>query len=58
MYFPTMSASRFTRSPRRRVPRFVCASVCGIVDTEKPVASTVATVRLMPSIVMEPFSTT
>ena len=30
----------------------------GIVDTEKPVGSTAATVRLIPSIVIEPFSTT
>ena len=29
-----------------------------VVDTEKPSPSTAATVRLMPSMVMEPFSTT
>ena len=56
-YFPMMSVSRLTRSPAFRSPSVVTAFVCGMVETEKPSVVTAATVRLMPSMVMEPFST-
>ena len=56
-YFPIISVSRLTGSPFLRSCSTVCATVWGIAEIEKPVRSTLATVRLIPSIVMEPFST-
>jgi len=38
-----------TPSPVDVDPNAVCASVCGISATSKPVASTALTVRLTPS---------
>ena len=51
------SHSRFTVLPTPLVERFVTARVCGMMETWKLRSSTAATVRLMPSMQMEPFST-
>src|SRR5262249_8807749 len=58
-YFAKTSTSRLTGSPGALVPSVVTASVCGMTATSKlPAASSRdATVRLMPSTVIEPFST-
>ena len=56
-YLPTMSFSRFTMSPTRRSDSVVWADVCGMIETENVVSVTLATVRLMPSMAIEPFST-
>ena len=58
MYFPTMSFSRFTASPTCVSVRVVCVVVWGMVLTENVLvaSSTRATVRLMPSRAIEPFS--
>ena len=53
-----ISVSKFTISPSFLFPSVVTSAVCGITDTEKSCAVTAATVRLIPSIVTEPFSTT
>src|SRR4029079_15825068 len=57
-YFAITSASRFTVSPTRFVPRVVTASVCGITATEHASACTAATVRLTPSTAIDPLCTT
>ena len=56
-YFPIMSFSRFTGSPAFFVLRIVFPAVCGMIETVKHRSSTETTVRLMPSIAIEPFST-
>ena len=55
-YLPITSFSKFTISPTLRSESVVCAAVCGMMETLKSYAVTFATVRLMPSMVMEPFS--
>ena len=56
-YFPTMSHSRFTRSPTRSDDRFVCAQVNGmIMHVELRRRRSAATVRLMPSTATDPFA--
>src|ERR687894_752721 len=57
-YLTVTSTSRLTRSPGPFRPRVVTAAVCGISATVKPSSSTSTTVRLTPSTVIEPFSTT
>ncbi len=57
-YLAMTSTSRFTGSPTPLWPRVVTAAVCGMTATVKPSSSTSTTVRLMPSTVIEPFSTT
>ena len=57
MYFPTMSFSRLTASPAFFFKSVVSSPVCGITDTEKFCFVTAATVRLIPSMQIEPFST-
>ena len=44
-------------SPGFLPSRMVCAPVCGMMETEKSGSVTAATVRLTPSIAIEPFST-
>src|SRR5262245_57810810 len=56
-YFAMMSNSRFTRSPGLACRRFVFSNVCGMIAISNSGALTAATVRLMPSKAMEPFST-
>ena len=56
-YFPMISVSRLTGSPFLRSCNTVCATVWGIAEIEKEVSPTSATVRLIPSTVIEPFST-
>lgn len=56
-YFPMTSHSRFTGSPGFLPSRMVCAPVCGMMETEKSVSVTAATVKLTPSMAIEPFST-
>ena len=53
-----MSVSRLTRSPTFRSASTVTDTVWGMAEMAKDWRSTLATVRLMPSMVMEPFSTT
>ncbi len=56
-YLPMMSHSKFTMSP----PVCVQARLrrrCGESSKSKPFSETRATVRLTPSMAMEPFSTT
>ena len=57
-YLATMSSSRFTWSPTRVVPRVVTVSVCGITAIENESTLTSATVRLIPSTAIDPFSQT
>ena len=57
-YFPRTSVSKFTGSPTRRWARVVTETVWGMAEMAKDWPSTLATVRLMPSMAMEPFSTT
>ena len=57
IYFPTMSFSRLTTSPAFLSDSVVAPAVCGIIDTEKLWLSILATVRLIPSMATEPFST-
>ena len=52
-----MSVSRFTVSPARFLPRVVTAAVWGMSGDGEALRPPTATVRLMPSMVMEPFST-
>ena len=55
-YFPIISHSRLTLLPIFLSKRIVSFPVCGITDTEKSQSLTEATVRLIPSIAMDPFS--
>ena len=57
MYFPTISFSRLTQSLILRCDNVVTCLVWGITDTLKLSSLTPATVRLIPSIVIEPFGT-
>src|SRR5438552_12853971 len=57
-YLPTRSDSRLTLPPRAIEPRLVTSSVCGMIETEKPISSNAVTVRLMPLTQIEPFSIT
>ena len=52
-----MSFSRLTGSPAFFFKSVVSSPVCGITDTEKFRFVTAATVRLIPSMQIEPFST-
>ena len=52
-----MSFSKFTGSPAFFFKSVVSSPVCGITDTEKFRSVTAATVKLIPSIQIEPFST-
>ena len=52
-----ISVSRFTKSPSLRFFKMVWLTVCGMAEMENSLSPTSATVRLMPSMVMEPFST-
>ena len=54
-YFPIRSVSRFTSSPICLVGRVVSARVWGMMDTEKLSLASRATVRLMPSMAIDPF---
>ncbi len=45
-------------SPGSSSPSVVASSVCGMSATAKPASSSAATVRLVPSTAIEPFSTT
>jgi len=51
------SFSKFTTSPTLFESKVVTSLVCGINETEKFSSVTSATVRLMPSMAIEPFST-
>ena len=53
-YLPIMSVSRLTSSPTVLKPKVVSLDVCGISDTEKVSSVTSVTVRLIPSIAIEP----
>ena len=53
----TYDAAGLTVSPGFLPSRMVCAPVCGMIETAKLVSSTAATVRLTPSMAIEPFST-
>ena len=57
-YLAVTSTSRLTRAPGPLRARFVTAVVCGMTATVKPSSSTSTIVRLIPSTVIEPFSTT
>ncbi len=58
-YLASTSTSRLTGSPGALAPSVVTARVCGMTATSKRVVdASAATVRLMPSTVIEPFSTT
>ena len=57
-YLAIGSFSRFTTSPGARSGRTVCAAVCGMIATPKRSSSANVTVRLMPSIAIDPFSAT
>ena len=57
-YLAVTSTSRFTRSPGPLWPRVVTSIVCGMTATVKLSSAASTTVRLMPSTVIEPFSTT
>src|SRR5207247_718534 len=57
-YLAIMSTSRFTRSPADLRPKVVTAAVWGMTATVKPSSRTSTTVRLHPSTVMDPFTTT
>src|SRR5262249_28008464 len=56
-YLAMISNSRFTVSPAAARFRFVFSNVCGIIAMSSTGGLTTATVRLMPSTAMEPFST-
>ncbi len=56
-YFATRSASRFTGSPARNDCRLVVFTVCGMIATVQQLPSSLATVRLIPSMQMEPLET-
>src|SRR5208283_3560196 len=56
-YFAIRSASRFTASPGLSELRFVISTVCGMMATLQILPSSFATVRLMPSIEIEPLYT-
>ena len=45
-------------APAHRLPSVVTSTVCGITATVNPSSSTSTMVRLIPSTVIEPFSTT
>ena len=57
-YFARMSHSMFTLSPGLCVRSAVASQVCGIMVTDTTRSATAATVRLMPSIAIEPLYTT
>src|SRR5581483_6756753 len=57
-YFAIASTSMLTRSPGPLWPRVVTSAVCGMTATVNECGSGLTTVRLHPSTVMEPFSTT
>ena len=57
VYLARISVSRLTVSPSLRVSRVVSDPVWGMMETLKSRSVTAATVRLMPSMVMDPFST-
>ena len=57
-YLAMTSTSRLTRSPGPLRPSVVTSAVWGMTATVKPSSSTSTTVRLTPSTVIEPFSTT
>ena len=52
-----MSVSRLTTDPALRKGSTVSLIVCGMIETLNDPSDTEATVRLMPSIAIEPFST-
>jgi hypothetical protein len=52
-----MSHSRFTRAPGGSTDRFVCCQVNGMIITSKRSRSRAATVRLMPSMAIDPLAT-
>ena len=54
MVFTMISVSMLTSSPIRAVPSVVPFSVVGITEMPKLVSSRLATVKLIPSIVIEP----
>src|SRR4030095_6474837 len=56
-YFAITSYSRLTMSPVFTCRRFVFSNVCGIIAISTVESCIAATVRLMPSMAMEPFST-
>ena len=56
-YFAIASFSRLTVSPTRRSERVVSCAVWGMMETEKSSRPMDATVRLIPSMATEPFST-
>jgi hypothetical protein len=57
-YLASTSTSRLTRSPTDAEPSVVSSRVVGMSETVKESPSTPTTVRLTPSTVIEPFSTT
>ena len=56
-YFPIISVSKLTSSPIILSFKTVASIVCGIAEIEKLSLFTSATVRLIPSIAIEPFCT-
>src|ERR1019366_1260049 len=57
-YLAMMSVSMFTGSPGFSEPRFVIFTVCGMMAMVRRRPSNFATVRLMPSMAIEPLNTT